>query len=313
MTMKIWFTLLFLTISIFTFGQTSIYHPFPEDSAKWCSYACSLDFGGSFNGGTCQLNGRLLINGNWYSRILRFEEYCYPPSSDCFCGQLLSSDTSTFYIRQDTAQKKVWMYYAPTNSDTIFLDFDLHVGDTITSSREIWAPFGSSYIVSSIDSILIDGQYRTKYNYYPDGNPGCNYNYMIEGIGPDHGFFHLPNNCFEYIATLVYFELNSQIVIGDANWEQYYCHDFNVTIDELSQISFSLSPNPTHNQFTLYFYQQIVNSKLTIYDIIGKQIKQLNITSQTTTINCEELTSGIYFYQIISGDGKFKTGRLAIE
>jgi hypothetical protein len=101
---------------------------------------------------------------------------------------------------QDTAQKKVWIYVPSTNSDTIFLDFNLNVGDTINGRNEYWAEqLGLSAVtfVTSIDSVLIGTQYRKRYNYSYNGFNGFN-NSMIEGIGPTHGLFYLANQGYDY-------------------------------------------------------------------------------------------------------------------
>ena len=167
-------------------SQTSAYHPFPEDSATWCAEVCGNQ-GNSLYETTDQLSGKGLINGNWYSKMRHYERYCNGLGG-CMCAQLYSADTATYYIRQDNVQKKVWLYYPPTNSDTIFLDFNLNVGDTIDGRKAYWArqlSFADFAKVSSIDSVLIGSQYRSRYNYFYRGFP----NSMIEGIGPTHGFF----------------------------------------------------------------------------------------------------------------------------
>jgi hypothetical protein len=221
-----------------------------------------------------------------------------PNPTACVCGHT-TGPGSEFYIRQDTVTRKVWMYNQSTMSDTIFLDFDLHVGDTIDARKAIWAPAvgsGLFWIVSSKDSILIDGQYRTRYNYHPYNNVSC-IDYLIEGMVPSHGLF-LANNCFEYQASLVYFEDHSHVYVGDSNSGYYYCHDFTATIEELNHTSFSISPNPAHNQINVEC--KMNNAELRIYDMMGREVMQKEIRNSKLEIGIN-IPQGVYLVRLSDG------------
>src|SRR5690349_5625983 len=127
--------LLFVTVltTLSAQAQTSVYYPFPEDSATWCAELCAIQppILAAYNQATYKLDGKILINGNWYSRMLHHEIGCQASFSWCLCAQLIGTDTTTYYLRQDIPQKKVLIYIPATNSDTIFLDFNLSIGDTI--------------------------------------------------------------------------------------------------------------------------------------------------------------------------------------
>jgi hypothetical protein len=289
---KLLLILLFLC-PVFSQAQTSVYHPFPEDSAKWCAYSCTLDFNPWTNQSTNQLSGKVLINSNWYSRVLVHGIGCPNPTA-CVCGHTSGPSAGEYYIRQDTATRKVWMYNASTNFDTIFLDFNLHVGDTIDARKAVWAPAVNSgppfWIVSSIDSALIDGQYRKRFNY------GCA-DYLIEGMVPSHGLY-LANNCFEYQASLQYFEHHSHILVGDINTGYYWCHDFTTLIDELNQTSFSISPNPAHDKLNVECNLQ--NAELKIYDMTGREVLSRGIGNSKLEIGVE-FSPGVYLVKVSDG------------
>jgi hypothetical protein len=311
----------FLLYSVFLFpviceAQANVYHPFPEDSAKWC-VGWSNCSNGILDRATYQLTDNVFINGNWYNRMLHYEEHCHTHMTMCLCDSVYSTDTATYYIRQDTTLKKVWLYYPPTNSDTIFLDFDLHVGDTIDARKEYWA--GQSlefWIVSSVDSTFMNGQYRTQYKYYSNGAPGC-IDSMIEGIGPMHGFFNLPTNCFEAGGWTDIFSENNRIVYssyqGDtAWWESWHCHDFTLETNQIVRNSFSISPNPSHSQITISLNEiKIQSGKFKVFDITGQLVMEEKIHSQFSTFNFQ-LSSGVYFVEV--GDGeKIAVQKLVIQ
>jgi hypothetical protein len=296
--------LLLLTVTVAALSakaQTSVYHPFPDSNATWCTSFCGMQ-GNAFSDDTYQLNGKELINGNWYNRMLHYGRGCYGAGM-CYCAALNNAGTNTYYIRQDTAQKKVWLYYPSTNSDTIFLDFNLNVGDTIDGRKAYWSQFftGDIAVVYSIDSVLIGSQYRTRYNYEYNGFP---LNSMIEGIGPNHGIFNMPNTGLEYATQLNLFIQNTQIFYpfysSDTTGVSQVCHSFTEGMEEQNKTWYSLSPNPATNTFTIQLGSEIKNAELEIYNALGKKVYQQKLSQQLTNINLNS-PQGIYFVIVTGG------------
>ena len=313
--------LIFLIFSIFTIcikAQTSIYHPFPDSNAVWCCES------GNSNGccgcvnfqshSTYQISGQTLIGGILYNRLLHYEI----TTDQCTADTLI--DTTTYYIRQDTALKKVWMYDSSINGDTILFDFDLHVGDTLDASKEYWTHYFNSsnyWIVISIDSIIINGQYRKRFNYEMPNNPGCTSS-MIEGIGPIHGIFYQPPTCFEYGAYLDVFIQDNLVLICqtiDTSFYIYYsCHNFFVDINEFeTKDQFIISPNPFHLYANLKVNKKFENSEMRIYNIFGAQVEKKTIHGESVIINRDGLRDGIYFFQIRNDEGQIISGKFIIQ
>lgn len=296
--------LLFFLISnvLIVDAQTSVYHPFPDDSATWCTSICGNQ-GNSFNEATYQLNGKILINGIWYSRMYHYEKSCYGAGS-CVCGGLNGSDTTTYYIRQDVVQKKVWIYIPLTNSDTIFLDFNLNIGDTIDGTKAYWAgQFSYIGIVTAIDSVQIGTQYRTRYEYDDQGF----HNYLIEGIGPDHGFFYPSNHGYDFWPALKIFSQFNQLfypyystdTIGMGN----FCYQFPTGTDEIIETPFLFSfPNPSTENFTLNFGHYLKEGSIEIYSTIGENIWNGSIQNESKKeITLKNVCGRIYFIKVFDG------------
>jgi hypothetical protein len=300
-------------------AQTSIYHPFPDSNATWCSEFITLNcfiLRGIDIKSTVELNGTAIINGRVYNRLDHYEIYVDN------CGPTFTSiDTSTYYIRQDTLLKKVWLYDSSTGGDTILFDFDLHDGDTLDASKEYWTHFfngGQSWLVTSIDSALIDGQFRKRFNYVPLHDTACQaYNAsMIEGIGSLSGFTFAPQTCAEYGTILNLFVQNNMVLYGDTSAPNrfYNCHSFTTGIDEQSlEPTYTFSPNPFHATGFLEVNSQFENSKLEIYNSIGELVRQQNILNKSATIHRNELSQGLYFFKVINGKGRLLSGRFIIE
>ena len=88
-------------------------------------------------------------------------------------------------IRQDITTKSVYFhgyYQSSFANDTLLYTFGLHVGDTVPIK------FASAVYpekIISIDSILINGNYRKRFNT----NGSINNNAWIEGVGSTHFLF----------------------------------------------------------------------------------------------------------------------------
>ena len=68
---------------------------------------------------------------------------------------------------------------------------------------------------------------------------------------------------------------------------------------------FSLSPNPANNVITISNSENILLSELKVTDINGRTIKTVNVNNLSETqLNVSELSSGIYFLNINTDNGK---------
>ncbi len=269
-------------------AQTSVYYAFPDSNTTWCCFKstgtgccfCGIDYE---TYSTYLMSGHELINGNVYS-VLQHYEITYD-----HCLQDTSIDTTTYFIRQDTVLKKVWLLITASNTDTILFDFNLSVGDTIDASKAFWAenyhaPYYS--IVRSVDSILINGQYRRRFNYSPDFAPNC-ISSLIEGIGSTHGLMYGPPSCFEYTA-----------VVSNVYQEE----------DLLNII-----PNPLHSSSIVKVSKKFENGELKIYNSLGEQIREGKLAEQSAIFNRVNLGTGFYFLQVISKNGNSTTRKFLIE
>lgn len=89
---------------------------------------------------------------------------------------------------------------------------------------------------------------------------------------------------------------------------------------QIDEFDFSSSliyyPNPVSDQLTILFPQPLeVESYLSLYDITGSMIKFEKIINRSTElkIDCNQLSSGIYFFQIKSINGAYAGGKFVVE
>ena len=71
------------------------------------------------------------------------------------------------------------------------------------------------------------------------------------------------------------------------------------SIQETTQTEFFVFPNPAQSQFTV---TNTENAKLSLYNILGQQVKQVIGEGENTIIYTEDLPQGIYILKIEKGD-----------
>jgi hypothetical protein len=82
-------------------------------------------------------------------------------------------------------------------------------------------------------------------------------------------------------------------------------------MDELSNLSVSIYPNPNNGNFTINTTEN--NVKITVYSVDGKVIvNNLKITQPNQLVNLGNIESGVYFVNV-TNDTHQKTIRLVIE
>jgi hypothetical protein len=72
-------------------------------------------------------------------------------------------------------------------------------------------------------------------------------------------------------------------------------------------------PNPFSTSTTFSLANEVNNATISLYDITGKEVKQINFSGKEVTFDRGTLASGIYFYSIVNEDQSIKTGKLIIQ
>lgn len=84
-----------------------------------------------------------------------------------------------------------------------------------------------------------------------------------------------------------------------------------LAVSEVSELGLNIYPNPASGNFNVTFAGSSSNGSVRIMDINGKEVLAQNINSINGTINCEQLSNGIYFVEL-TVDGKTAVKKLNI-
>ncbi|OFY97461.1 MAG: hypothetical protein A3K10_02210 [Bacteroidetes bacterium RIFCSPLOWO2_12_FULL_31_6] len=313
--MKIIFIILFLI----GFGSTSsfaqTYFPFPDSVGIWRE--TSIFYQQNSNGITFKnifINGDTIINGDSYNKLYIYScgQYIisdtYPiPAFDC----PIDTSTSIYYGALREVNKRIYFYPDSNfgyynfcsnsifNGDFLLFDFNSTIGDTV-----YYMPFDSSYmVINSIDSILIQGQYRKKYNYsFQSALPDCwgSSNY-VEGIGDIYaGLFSHITSYFENGEFLNCFEDNQVTFSNNGGCVTNSLNEF------VNENDLKIYPNPTSNKLYVEL-EHPTRTKVSLFDISGKEVYSSFINQSKSIIDVSSFKSGLYLVKVVNENGSSKS------
>lgn len=272
------------------------YFPFPDSNSVW-SYlrietSCiNIPPQCNVNGFTMQyvLNGDTVINSKTYHKV-------YYDFSNYYCA-----------IREDTL-KRVYRILEFSNIEEKIFDFSAGIGDTIR--------FNPPDKVTYIDAVLINNQYRKRFITNSDT--------IVEGIGSLHNivfaiFIYLPEIavsynmlCFSGNDSLIY--MNPVYNICDTNFSYTVPLGMNDVFD--NSVAIKVYPNPFSQSTTIELKTENDNFPLSfkLFNPLGRVVMEImNVRNEKFEVNRQDLSSGIYFYQISDYKGKFVNGKIVIQ
>ncbi len=277
--MKHFFTILMLLYFAYN-SNAQTYVPFPTsaDTAVWLQRAgnVNINMGAAF---TVELRakGDTIFDGKVYTKIY-YNNYYYAS---------IRAESKIIYLRDLNSYN--------INIDTILYDFNIQVGDTVK-----W--FGTENlfekpIISSVDSILIDGIYRKRYeiNSINSLQPFS----IIEGIGSNSGLLPLYNT-FESYQELVCFTLNGSTIYTEPGNPTCI-----VSTNQIKQTdNISIHPNPTSSILNIQF-EDFEQRNFVIYNQLGQQVLSEISNEMNVILNVELLPKGFYVLVIQTEKGRF--------
>ncbi len=279
--------LLLLLISITTstlFAQTNF--RFADSTAQW--NVLSTSTGGTTPPGQTSttvysIEGDTIIRGIHYQNI------------------------DNVFLRRDSINRIYEISYIDTN-DFLLYDFSKQAGDTIIASRQ------EPCVVDSVDSVfLVHLRKRMFVNYYSIAFLDV----WIDEIGSLRSFHkpkltipHIPED--PSIQLLCFFEKN-QLLYHNPVYDTCVVNSI-VGIAELQKDEIQIFPNPTTNLITIQSETNFPPQTIfQLFDITGRMVLQKQLTDKTTQVELDEVSKGIYLYNITALENKMGSGKLVVQ
>lgn len=292
----------FLTLIVLVnvaMGQN--YIPLPLDSAVWrVDYNYTDAQGGCAQ---CTIPYQYITNGDTIIQSVTYTKIKETGFQTCGVYGCNAHRWNGYKgaIRQDTLGKKIFIIWANDTIEKTLYDFTQNVGATINS---VLNGVCETRIIESIDSILIGTTYHKRFNTdFPCTS-------LIEGIGSTHGLLD-PFCCFEWGSILNCVSHFNQTIYSNSGTSCAIVPD---NINEISLIDATVSPNPFRESFEIKLPKPFENVELTIYDLLSRQqFKKKYTKIETIKVIRNDLTTGIYFYQLVSENKIISTGKIIAE
>ncbi|MCX6305505.1 MAG: T9SS type A sorting domain-containing protein [Bacteroidetes bacterium] len=269
--------LLFLISALITLSslaQQPVYFPFPESNAQWNTHMLQMGWPPLEKNYSIIISGDTLINGLLYQKLTIVNPAWYKGA-----------------IRQDTANRKVFIIPPAAATEELLYDFTMQVGDTVKGYIENY--LNTKDIVENIDTVLVGNNYRKRWKI----NSGYNI-YFIEGIGSTYGLVeYSPGTIVDGPDfSISCFRQNSLTIYPDTITNCGLITS--VKPIEIQNDQLRIYPNPSNGSFTIEFDESLAIKEIRLTDLLGKIFFQQQ-TDNRTKIEITNLRNEIYILTII--------------
>ena len=186
-----------------------------------------------------------------------------------------------------------------------------------------WAMYHTKADTADISTIAETLLFDTPYSPVPVFVPVAGFNYMNTGLiinfsdaslnTPDYWVWDfgdgdstlMQNPVHTYSSSGTYYVC---LTVGNSCVSDAFCDSVTVTtvgVEELSVggLKFKVYPNPFNNTATIeisseikYSYSEIV---FVLYNLLGRNVKEIEIKERKVELNSNNLSGGMYFYQAL--------------
>jgi hypothetical protein len=290
---------LIVVILLPTFIKAQQYIPFPDSNAVWND----IHEAQTSNYTRYGLIGDTTINLMQYHKLFKLSDTILNSSKASYFGAIREQSEKIYLIRSDTS------------FENLLYDFTKNVGDTLHHlyTETIGNPAFDNYaVITSIDSTLINGSYRKVFHFNNNGNF-----YWIEGIGSGFGLIYagLPPIPGYDEWYLVCFKQNGEELYLNPLFNSCFPDITNINEIPIHDDLFNVFPNPITDVSTIYWNNSMKQtySILTITDLLGRNLKTINISKINNIIICKsDFPSGLYFVKL-SDSNKFYIKKIIIQ
>lgn len=239
------------------------------------------------------LGGDTIIQGMSYVRVLRsgMESYSWngpppfplPPWVTC-SGSMTYPAYELGYIRQEGSRIHTWYW----DEDRLLYDFDLEVGDTLPLSVNNW---NTDITVTAIDSFLVGTEWRKRFTLNNSWSQ-----FLLEGIGSDHGLFEPISSFFDCGYELTCFGLGSEAFYPEAGPA---CALITPIANSVHQgARYSVFPNPADHVLTLEIPESLIGAEIRICDSSGRVLLRSRTQNHRVLVDVSTVPNGLYLVLI---------------
>ncbi|MCZ6595462.1 MAG: T9SS type A sorting domain-containing protein [Bacteroidetes bacterium] len=294
--------LLTLVLIIYGYSYSQNYIPMLEEDHTW-----SVDV--YFDPFKCDcphtvtqqvtVSGSIVVDGKTYKRVFN------------------NSGGTSCLVREENGI--VYKYSEISNNEVILYDFTLEIGNIFTlpvfPDDDYCSWEGFNNIAFQIEVVNVSTQFianedRKVIEFDFINEIGITETW-IEGLGSVLGF--------DPIGQTLDITIGTALVCFTKNGTTYFfnnatsCDNTTLSIDDLDRDQIILYPNPVTSTSILQFSSLGIIDMIKIYNVSGKLVKEEKVNKDYVLIDAMQYRSGLYFYQVFSGNKLLKTEKFIIK
>lgn len=214
------------------------------------------------------------------------------------------------FVREDSTGKMVYGLKPGAQQEKLLYDFSLEKGDTTTlyplsfiDSPGKYSSFIASIKVLSIDSVLIGGIYRKRWEIGKrDIHTPALKEYWIEGIGSTRGILGGGAAGIRIVdgpyPSLMCYENNQGKLFQNPKYSG--CYLLQTSLEERQQQEVVIYPNPVKSTLEIKT-EKVGEQTIVLRDYTGKVLLQ-KIFNRQVTIDVNQYAKGVYFIQLVNDE-----------
>ena len=232
------------------------------------------------NGARYYFQGDTVMQGKQYEVMHSYKIISLVPIPFCapYAVDPSLSGDGLRYMREDTAERRLYFWDTPNNMEELIFDFSLSEGDSLN----VYGGGGNILVIDSIRNIVLEDGSLRKIFYLDAGFD------FIEGIGNYSGLFGalIPT---EYPMGLNCVLDNGVRLLGT----DYSCLNFLTVEDVENAGSFSISSTVVTNTLEIRFL--LTNEiMISIYNLMGEKVQEQKANGNSLEMDVSELPTGMY-------------------
>ena len=278
-------------------GSKNIHYvPLPEECATWTRTVSYEGPPGSNS--NIQFSEQISTGAKHPHNGFNYIEMMYTGGGD--------SASLIGYFYNDSVNRKAFYTTAIDSPAQVLCDFTALPGENCYSTD-----------VVAVDSVLIGGQYRTRWSCSNDAY-GEN-SAIIAGIGHLCGLMIV--RIFYGLEASGYVELDGQLTCFSVCGQTLYPNDTVANCPvltglqqvNLNSVEIKLYPSVNDGRFMLSWVNSHTDDELLLFDLTGRLVGQYEINNTLTTCQANKLSKGMYLWRAVTNNVPVQQGKFIVE
>jgi hypothetical protein len=251
------------------------------------------------------LNGDTIINSLVYKKIYKsgLGDYQWFSSPPIMCSGTYSFINTNPEAFLRSAGKQVYIIIPGSSAEQLLYDFNLSLGDTLPLS---YINFSNDIYVTSVDSVNTPNGFLKVFGL--DGNFGAQF--LVEGAGASTGLLEPIGPILECGYDLVCYSLNGTTYYPSGGPACNIVFGIDNPVNKLQSGPY---PNPFTTYSTVKFNVKTDQAVMNVFNSFGQKVNSVGpFSSDQLLISRGNLSSGVYFYEVLQDNEKVSDGKLII-